>query len=379
MNSISIVKDQMEPLDISAVIKQLGFDLDRSLAGRTGEYIVVIDEQERLIYATDWALEWAGVRLEEIKGKNYRQLKAKYLNDHHSILLETLETGINYEGILEAFDLSKQIFYVESSTALLVNSEGLKVGALLFARNVTARINGAKQMQQYETMKTVNAFASSMAHHLKNPLTAVAGFIQLIQHQTAPENNEQYCEWALEELHRIEEVLDRISHLAFPSGGQQLIALPDLLQGIKRSMQTTATTMKVKVQMDENPPEVIIKGHYEQLREAVLCLVHNGMEAMPSGGYLTVSAHYHRSLTMVEIRVVDRGAGGYNPDYIFQPFYSSHVDRTGLGLNIAEHIAMIHRGYIRLQPNETGMGTKASFYLPAAVNIFRETAGIGVN
>lgn len=379
MNVISVVKDQMGNLDISTIIKQLGFDLDRSLAGRTGEYLVVIDDQERLVYATDWALDWVGARLEEVKGKNYRQLKAKYLHDRHSILLETLETGINYEGVMEAFDLGSKIFYVESSTMLLVNAEGHKVGALLFARNVTARVNGTKQMQQYETMKTVNAFASSMAHHLKNPLTAVAGFLQLIFNKTAPESNDQYCEWALEELHRIEEVLDRISHLAFPSGGQQLIVLPDLLQGIKRSVQTTATTMQVMVQMDEHPPEVIIKGHYEQLREAVLCLVHNGMEAMTSGGYLTVSAHYHRSMAMVEIRVVDRGAGGYNLDNIFQPFYSSHVDRTGLGLNIAEHIAMIHRGYIKLQPNEMGMGTRASLYLPAAVNIFGETAGIGVN
>jgi hypothetical protein len=89
MNVISVVKDQMGNLDISTIIKQLGFDLDRSLAGRTGEYLVVIDDQERLVYATDWALDWVGVRLEEVKGKNYRQLKAKYLHDHHSILLET--------------------------------------------------------------------------------------------------------------------------------------------------------------------------------------------------------------------------------------------------------------------------------------------------
>lgn len=167
--------------------------------------------------------------------------------------------------------------------------------------------------------------------------------------------------------------------LAMPSEGQELITLPSLLQGVKRTLQTTAATMKVKAQIDDNPPAVIIKGHYEQLREAIMCLVHNGMEATEEGGNLLVSAHYHRSIAMVEIRIIDEGLGCNNLENIFQPFFSRSVDRTGLGLNIAEHIAMVHRGYVRLQPNPIGSGTVASIFLPAAVNISCEAAGISVN
>jgi len=380
LNSSVVRKKENGNLDFSSFIQErYGFDLAKSFAGRMCEYLVVIDEAERLLYVSEPVLEYAGIRLQDIKGGNFRQLNTKYLQGRHAMLLETLETGINYEGVLEAYDLGNQMVFFESSTMLLVDESGLKAGAMLFARDVTARVNGNKQMQQYETMKTINSFASSMSHHLKNPLTAVRGFVQLIKSGVVPENTEQYSAWALEELVRIEEILERISHLAMPSEGQQLIPLPNLLQAIKRSLQTTATTMQIKVQMDDDPPTVIVKGHYEQLREAVMCLVHNGMEAMPAGGHMAVTAHYHTPQAMVEIRVVDQGSGYYNPDNVFQPFFSTSVDRTGLGLNIAEHVAMAHRGYIKLRPNENGIGTTASLFLPAAVNISCDAAGISMN
>ncbi|MGE5455376.1 MAG: histidine kinase dimerization/phospho-acceptor domain-containing protein [Methylocystaceae bacterium] len=370
MNSSLVREGKNEYLDIRGLIHNLfGVDLDKSLAGRDHEYVVIIDEWEHLVYASDCALNWFHLSLLDLKGQNYREIKAQYLQNRHSILLETLVTGVNYEGKMEVFDLGSHKVYIECSTVILVDTKGHKVGALLYARDVTARVISTKQIQQYETMKTINNFASSMSHHLKNPLTAVTGFVQLIKDQVAPENTEQYCLWALEELQRIGDVLERISHLAESSEGQELIALPDLLQGVQRSLHTAAATMKVNLQMDEEPPAVIVKGHYEQLREAMLCLINNGMEAMPAGGQLGVRALYHQHLGMVEIKVIDQGTSGYNAESVFQPFYSSNVDRTGLGLNIAEHIAMVHRGYVRLVPNESGCGSTASLFLPAAVNI----------
>lgn len=380
MSSGIAQKKQIRPWDFrSFVHNTIDIDWDKSIAGRQHEAIMVIDTDCKLVYASDGLASWLETGPDNARGLSYQLVMEKVLHNRHSVLVDTLETGVNYESVLETVKIDNRVMTIEYSTMLLVNDSGSKIGALLYLHDVTARVTGLKQMQQYETMRTVNNFAASMSHHLKNPLTAVAGFLQLIKDQDEEGASSQYCDWALEELDRIRDILERISLLAMPSEGQELITLARLMQGVKRTLQTTARTMQVKVQIDDNPPAVIIKGHYEQLREAIMCLVHNGMEATEAGGNLTMSSHYHRSLAMVEIRIVDEGLGCTNLETIFQPFFSRSVDRTGLGLNIAEHIAMVHRGYIRLLPNQTGSGTVASFFLPAAVNISGEAAGISIN
>lgn len=365
--------------------EQSDIDFEKSLEGRNNEGIIAINRSAQLIYTSENILNAingmnaANITLDEVRNYDYRLFLQKYLSNRHSLLLETLDTGINYEGVIETIEINESPMYLECSTMLLVDTGGNKAGAILYIRNITAHINGVRQMQQFETMKTVNNFATSMSHHLKNPLTAVIGFLQMIKSQVSPENTVRYCDWALEEVDRISGVLDKISHLAMPSGGHQLIEISALLQAVKRSLQIAAVTMQVQIKIDEAPPQVIIKGHYEQLREAIMCLVHNGMEAMPAGGQLEVKIKYHQETAMVEFRVIDQGIGYHNAKSLFQPFYSTSVDRTGLGLNIAEHVAMIHRGYIRLKPNDTGVGTIASLFLPAAINISDEEAGVGVN
>ncbi|HEY0838896.1 MAG TPA: ATP-binding protein, partial [Vulgatibacter sp.] len=143
--------------------------------------------------------------------------------------------------------------------------------------------------------------------------------------------------------------------------------LAPLLEDTVQAATTDSPHVRAILDVDPDLPDIAVDER--MMRQALLNLVSNGVQAMPKGGELKVSAHLTDTGErgpMVRIDVADRGAG-VPPEFaerIFQPFFTTKATGTGLGLAVVKRVIEGHRGRIEFQ-SAPGEGTTFSVLLPA--------------
>jgi signal transduction histidine kinase len=201
-----------------------------------------------------------------------------------------------------------------------------------------------------------------LAHEIRTPLTSIGGFARRIVRNTPPEDpRREELEIIVGEVARLERLIDevlgfsRISRICFESLDLNA-EIASLLLTLQEDLEHRGITQELKT--DEE--HLAITGDAAQLRQAILNLVVNAMEAMPEGGRLTVSTR--RQGDDVHIAVSDTGPGIRPEDRerLFAPFFTTKVSGTGLGLVIVSQVVENHRGSVDI---ESAVGTGTTFHV----------------
>lgn len=219
-----------------------------------------------------------------------------------------------------------------------------------------------RQLIQSERLALVGRLLASVSHELNNPIQAIQNALFLIKEEEAlSEQGRQDLEIVLAETGRMAALLDRLraTYRPTPTDDFQEIQLNDLI----RSVQTlTATQMRhnnIQFEFQADPALPPVFGVPEQLRQVVLNLIMNAIEAMHTGGRLTVRSERLPRKKKVLLTISDTG-GGIEPHIlprIFEPFITSKEKGTGLGLTITYDIIQQHRGEIQAENNPQGGAT----------------------
>jgi signal transduction histidine kinase len=222
--------------------------------------------------------------------------------------------------------------------------ERLRAGALLEARE--RALNG-------------EALAASVAHELRNPLTAIKGLLQLLERSAGGERERKRLDVALGEVDRMQNVLDEyLSFSRAPAGpARRPVALHALLRDLVLLIEPNAAERGVALAIDAPPLEARVDP--TRLKDAILNLVGNALAAMPEGGALRVALE--RDGRFAEILITDTGAG-MSPEQLEHaatPFVSHRAGGTGLGLAMARGVARQHGGELTLR-SAPGRGTTAT-------------------
>jgi two-component system, sporulation sensor kinase B len=220
------------------------------------------------------------------------------------------------------------------------------------------------QTQQSEKLNVISELAASVAHEVRNPLTVVRGFIQLMQ-QNKVEGNQEYFSLVLSELDRAESIISDYLNLAKPQIEEKKhIDLTKLIHETTTLMSSFAMLKGVYLQVFVDDDLYVI-GDEVKLKQAVVNVLKNGIEAITeTRGYIKIMATKEQKQAV--IRVADTGAG-MTKDQITrlgQPFYSLKEKGTGLGLMVTFRIIESHEGTIHYF-SEEGEGTEAVITLPA--------------
>ncbi|WLP61031.1 ATP-binding protein [Bacillus pumilus] len=224
------------------------------------------------------------------------------------------------------------------------------------------RSNQQLQMQA-QKLAVAGQIAAGIAHEVRNPLTSVNGFLQLMKTQY-PERTD-YFDIIFSEIKRIDFVLSELLVLAKPQSVHfQEVQLHELLEQVITLLKTNAVLSNIDLKQPFKRQDAgAILADANQMKQLFINLIKNAIEAMPEGGSIYISTE--KVLNEWKITIQDEGKGMSEEDIqkIYDPFFSTKKEGTGLGLTICATILKDHQGRMDVS-SELGKGTAFHIYLP---------------
>ncbi len=234
-----------------------------------------------------------------------------------------------------------------------------------------AQRSAENRLIQAAKLAAVGEMAAGIAHELNNPLTSVTGFAELALEEL-PKDTETYkdIEMVLREALRARSVVRRL--LDFARQGERSRAraslnevVEDVVALSKHLIHTSG--VELTIDLEVTLPWVIVDGN--QMKQVLLNLVHNALQAMPNGGEMKILTETvaRNNRDWVVVSVIDTGVGipKMEQTRIFEPFYTTKGNQggTGLGLSVTYGIVTDHGGQIEVE-SQPGAGSKFTVWLP---------------
>ncbi len=236
-----------------------------------------------------------------------------------------------------------------------------------------------KQMLHVEKMASLGKLSATVAHEINNPLAGILNYTKLIAKQVKKSDlSPDKAEPILEELSIVESEIKRLGNivknlLTFARGGGEELTENDINSIVEKSLvlvQHHFTVNNIRLETRYCPKACVVKCHPDQLKQALIALFVNAVEAMASVENRTLRVEVWRLETKkaVQVRISDTGVGISEEDlpHIFEPFYSTKnkTSGVGLGLSVVYGIIKNHGGTIRVK-SEVKKGTTFIIELPS--------------
>jgi len=226
------------------------------------------------------------------------------------------------------------------------------------------------QKETAEKLASLGTIAAGLAHEIKNPLVSIKTLAQLLPERfDDPEFRNHFANIAINEVDRIGSIVSDL--LDFAKSSEPKIESFDMARVIGDTLlmlfpQLTPKGIIVKKRFAEGLP--LIRGDHSQLKQVLLNLLINSMEAMPHGGKITVDVFKDEDVihgNRLIVRVMDTGTGVREEDkiHLFEPFFTTKGGGTGLGLSICRKITEKHNGEITIE-SVHNQGTTVTLTLP---------------
>ncbi|WP_079504326.1 ATP-binding protein [Mesobacillus jeotgali] len=220
------------------------------------------------------------------------------------------------------------------------------------------------ELHKAEKFSAISQLAASVAHEIRNPMTTIRGFMQVLQgEKNLSDNQNLFITISLQELDRTQTIINNFLALAKPNTGtKDKIDLSAILKetiAFMRSYSHLANTELVEA-IDKN---LSIKGDAHEIRQVFINILKNGIEAMPSGGSIFIIAKVEGDYVRIQFR--DEGIGMTKEQLarLGHPYYSTKEKGTGLGMMISYDIVQRMGGRINVE-SEEGKGTTFTILLP---------------
>lgn len=242
---------------------------------------------------------------------------------------------------------------------------GIKKGTLFTATRVENVKEREKTLARSEKLAVAGQLAAGAVHEIKNPLTSVRGFIQLLQQELSGNPKAEYIDIIISEIDRVNNIVNEFLKLAKPAVPQRSsCSLTGLFEEMRVIMESEAFLKNVVIEESYShlPPVKIDK---EQIKQVLINIIQNSFDAMPEGGKLCITAESLEMEKKIKISFADTGEGisAETLCKIFNPFFTTKDHGTGLGLSVSQQILESHNGHIEIE-SRPGKGTTTTIYLP---------------
>lgn len=327
------------------------------------------DSDLRFIRANQAVATWLGKDIDELVGRRLRDV-APSLEDAVQIEAEEQASLRGGHVVLDAIrqeQIDGAAYWLSERKASIVGPDGIAVGLVGIARDITQQRQLEQQLLQAQKMEAIGRLAGGVAHDFNNLLVVIQGYGELVQQGFSAEDPRY------ESLSELLKAADRAAALTkqlltfsrkhtFKS---ILLHLDQLVEGVM-TMVKRLIHENISVEIDLATHPHLIRGDATQIEQVILNLTINARDAMPDGGKLRITTRLHNQDTLC-LRVEDSGIGMTQEVQarIFEPFFSTkEVGRgTGLGLSTVYGIVQQMGGEVSVE-SEPGKGSIFQVLLP---------------
>jgi hypothetical protein len=263
---------------------------------------------------------------------------------------------------------------VNATEVPLQNSSGgddAVVGMLLLIEDITDHVRLEEQLQISEKMASIGLLAAGVAHEVNTPLTGISSFTQMLLEGADPKDPKTVLLEKIErQTFRAAKIVNGLLNLSRPgtaSNERIDVDLNAIITDVFSLLEHQFTVGSIKVRRELSPSAAAVLGIEHQLQQVFLNLFLNARDAMPSGGWLSVSTRIEGNRVIAEIADTGSGIPSEQIARIYDPFFTTKsIGRgTGLGLSITYGIVREHDGTIDCD-SAVGQGTRFTLALPLA-------------
>lgn len=368
MSVIKIALDESKE-DLKMTLREYA-DLERALNEAT--IFAISDHEDKILYANEKFCNLYQYTKEELIGKTHEIYSSNFHPpDFFHEIWETIESGNVWKGEIlnQAKDGTK--YWLDTTIIPFVDSNGERYKHISIQYDITEKRNSEETLRNTEKLSMIGELAAGIAHEIRNPLTTIRGFVQLMN-QNGIEL--YYADTILDEIDRINFIVSELMIFAKPHQVQfNECNINSILTSVIKFLEPEANLKNVEIEYKFPIEDVFISGERNQLKQVFLNLLKNSIEAMPSGGKIRILLE--RTTQNIVITLRDDGIG-MEPEQIKklgEPFFTTKQDGNGLGLMVSYKIIQNHKGSIHVNSNlNQGTTFTISFESPQKDKIVNE-------
>jgi signal transduction histidine kinase len=222
---------------------------------------------------------------------------------------------------------------------------------------------------QNDKLAMLGKIAAAIAHEIRNPLTAIRGFIQLLDPHMKEIGKQEYVRIILSEIDRANNIIFEFLNSSKPTAPlKQIVSVDSLLRESILLTESEANMKGCELHCEIFDPDMTVAVDVKQIKQVLLNMIRNALDAIQEAGdgrkgRIDISARREGLNVLITIRDNGKGMDRETLSRLFDPFFTTKQDGTGLGLSVSYRIINNHGGSIAVD-STPGEGTEFSIYLP---------------
>ena len=352
-----------------------------SLADLAPDEIYTLDTDNRFTWMNKRAEVDSGLTPSVLLGNEFTMIVSSESKDDAKRALQATMAGEEQQFELRTICTDGRVRCMDAHTSPLWH-DGSITGVMVFMSDITERKLAQERAARSDKLRALGELAAGVAHNLNNSLTVIQGRAQLLLMRSGEnEGTKKSLEVITQAVTDCSQTLRRLLDFSrreatkakAPVDLSELVTSSIEIARPKWQSDSTSRTGTIRVNVD-TPEPVYTLGDSAELREVVLNLIFNAVDAMPQGGSIEICARAEGSSARFSVADTGMGMPAEVIARIFEPFYSTKGERgTGLGLSASHGIVENHGGEI-LVSSEPGKGTRFEIVLPRHEPATREAS-----
>ena len=348
----------------------------------SSDNIIFTVGREYVVMTSNRAMEkWLGQSVISINGRPLQEILPSDLVGQFNRELEqvfSLGNGSRFESSTGCGE--ERQWYVTILSPIKDQTQDI-VHVLAIIQDITALKTAEEALRRQEVaqathhrLAALGQVAAGMAHEIRNPLTAIKGFCQLLRGRMQEQRSLNYLHVVLEEIDRIDGILTEFLHFARPlPPKREWVCLNSLIKNVSMLVEAQCQIQNINISCKTDPLTPGLMIDRGQIQQVVLNLVQNAIRAMSNAlvKELNMSTRYIYKTEQVIITIEDTGIGipKHLMDQLGNPFFTTWNEGHGLGLSVSYRLIETHGGRIEVS-SEPGRGSSFIIYLPCT-NIYQ--------
>ncbi len=296
------------------------------------EAIIVTDQDDRITMMNKYAEIFLGIKLIEAIGRRFEDLDLKIIQDNTDTLITSKD--VEYRVIISRYDIRH-------------TNNSLK-GSVILIKDITRLRELEQQQERNQRLIAMGEMSAKIVHEIRNPLCSISLYASMLANELKDVSKRELANGIATGIDNLNSILNNMLYFARPNKPvMKPLNLKDVADNCIKMFLPLIESRRIKIK--RSLKDCLINGDAELLKQAIVNIIVNALQAMHEEGILSISIIKEPAMHIVEIGDTGCGIDENILEKIFNPFFSTKDKGTGLGLAIASTIMQAHSGYIKVK------------------------------